>query len=114
MRPKIIIGENKVNYIGDREYQNISNEIVYGLSNCNRMKYNGIFSIGGVSTDKVEGVGLRFDDLNSTDNLTDTYLGFKCIDTVINWLYNPNLTKPIEKLCIYFANKKALYAVNHL
>ena len=114
VRPIIIIGENKVNYIGDKEFYAIKNEINYGLSNCHHMQYNGIFCVGGVSSEKVEGVGLRFTDLNSTDSLRETFLGFKCIDTAINWLYNPNLSKPIEKLCIYFANKKALYAVNHL
>ena len=114
VRPLIIIGNKKVKYVGDKEYENIFGEIIYGLSNCNRMRYNGIFSIGGVSTDKVEGVGLRYDDINVTDNIKETSLGFKCIDTALSWLNNPNISKPVEKLCIYFANKKALYAVNHL
>lgn len=112
VRPKIIIGNNKVRYIGDKKYEIIYNEIVYGLSNCNRMRYNGIFSIGGVSTDNVEGVGLRFDDLNSSDALQDASLGIKCIDTAINWMYNSNLIRPIEKFCMYFAEKKALYALH--
>lgn len=113
VRPIFCIGESSVKYIGDKEYESIELEIFNGLRNCYHMRYNGIFSVGGLWTENVEGCGFRYDDLKMTDDLRETNLAFRCLDEAINWLNNPNLKGPIIKYCKYFDKKQALYALKH-
>ena len=103
----------KEKYIGDKEYESIELEIFNGLRNCYHMRYNGIFSVGGLWTENVEGCGFRYDDLKMTDDLRETNLAFRCLDEAIKWINNPNIKGPLTKYCEYFDKKKALYALKH-
>lgn len=113
VRPVFCVGDKDVNYIGDKVYYEVERELFNGLANCYHMKYNGIFTFGGIWTENVEAYGFRYDDLKMTDNLTETSLAFRCLDEAIKWINNPNLRGPLAKYCEYFDKKKALYALKH-